>query len=105
MFVAFLIGGAVLFYRWGFSLKRVVATGSGLVVSNYRREVFVAYEQISSVRENKLINIRPITVELRSPTVLGSKFVFMPYVACVLFADHPAATLLRERAAGARRRE
>ncbi len=101
--VAALAFGAVVFYRWGFSLKRVRATENGLLVSNYRREIFVPYEWICGVRENKLINIRPITVQLRSATAFGSSFVFMPYTALVLFGDHPAATLLRERAAAARR--
>lgn len=101
--VAALAFGAIVFYRWGFSLKRVRATESGLLVSNYRREILVPYERISSVRENKFVNIRPITVHLDSTTEFGNRFVFMPYTAFVLFADHPAATLLRERAAAARK--
>ncbi len=100
---AALVVGAIVFYRWGFSLKRVLARENGLLVSNYRREIFVPYEQISSVRENKLVNIRPITVQLRSATAFGSSFVFMPYTAFVLFGDHPVATRLRERAAAVRK--
>ena len=105
MFAAALISGAIVFYRWGFSLKKVKATKSGLLVSNYRREAFVAYEQISGVRENKFINIRPITVELRSASAFGSSFVFMPYTAFVLFGDHPATIQLRERSEAARNRQ
>lgn len=101
--VAALVLGAIMFYRWGFSLKRVRATERGLLVSNYRQEVFVPYEQISSVRESKLVNIRPITVRLRSASAFGSTFVFMPYMAFVLFGDHPVATRLRERAETARK--
>ena len=105
MFAAGLVFGAIVFYRWGFSLKKVRATENGLLVSNYRRETFVAYEQISSssVRENKFISIRPITVQVRSATAFGSSFVFMPYTAFVLFADHPAVTRIRERAEAARK--
>ncbi len=103
MFAAALVFGAIVFYRWGFSLKKVMVTENGLLVSNYRHEMFVAYEQISSVRENKLISIRPITVQVRSATAFGSSFVFMPYTAFVLFRDHPAATRLRERAEAARK--
>jgi len=105
MFAAALVFGAIVFYRWGFSLKKVRATENGLLVSNYRRETFVAYEQISSssVRENKFISIRPITVQVRSATAFGSSFVFMPYTAFVLFADHPAVTRIRERAEAARK--
>ncbi len=103
MFAAGLVFGAILFYRWGFSLKKVRAMENGLLVSNYRHEMFVAYGQISGVRENKFINIRPITVHLRSATAFGSSFVFMPYTAFVLFGDHPVATRLRERAEAARK--
>ena len=103
LFVAALIVGAAMFFRWGFSLKKVTAAEGGLVVSNYRRKVFVSYGQISSVRENKWINSRPISVELRSPTALGSSFVFVPYWALVLWSDHPLATFLREQASAARR--
>ena len=101
--VAALILGAMIFSLWGFPLKKVLANESGLLVSNYRQTIFVPYEQISGVRENKLISIRPITVQLHSATAFGNSFVFMPYLAFVLFGDHPVATRLRERAEAARR--
>lgn len=94
--------GAAIFLRLGFPLKKVMATESGLLVSNYRREVLVPYDRIAGVRENKWWSIRPITVELRSPCDFGRRFVFMPYHAFVVFADHPAATTLRQRADAAR---
>jgi hypothetical protein len=100
--VAFLVGSAFLL-RYGVALKKVTATTDGLVVSSYRREVLVPYEQIASVRENKFLNMRPITVDLRSAGELGRRFRFMPYRAFVLFADHPASVLLIERAEAARR--
>jgi hypothetical protein len=100
---AALVFGAIVFYRWGFPLKRVMARENGLLVSNYRQEIFVPYEQISTVRESKFVNIRPITVQLRSATAFGSRFVFMPHFALVLFGDHPVATRVRERAEAARR--
>jgi hypothetical protein len=105
MFLAALAFGIVFFWRWGFSLKRVVATRSGLLVSNYRREVFIPYEQISGIRQNRLLGDQPITVELRSRTALGSKFVFIPNGAFVLFSEHPAAAFLLARAAAAQRAE
>jgi len=104
MFAVALVFGAIVFYRWGFSLKKVRATENGLLVSNYRHEMFVTYGRISGVRENKFVNIRPITVHLRSATAFGSSFVFMPCTAFVLFGDHPVATRLRERAEAARKK-
>jgi hypothetical protein len=103
IFVGLWVFGAALVIRLGFPLKKVTATDRGLLVSNYRREVLVPYDQIAGVRENKFMNIRPITVELRSAGELGRRFVFMPFRAFVVFADHPAATALRQRAEAARR--
>jgi hypothetical protein len=103
IFAALLVVGAALFFRQAFSLKRVFATENGLFVSNYRRELFVPYEQIAGIRENKLISSRPITVELRSAGPFGRSFVFVPCTALVLFSDHPVATRLRQRAAAARK--
>ncbi|HET9555208.1 MAG TPA: hypothetical protein VFP50_19740 [Anaeromyxobacteraceae bacterium] len=97
IFAAALLMGGVAFYRWGFAFKKVTATDRGLIVSNYRREVLVPYEQIASVRENKFINIRPITVELRTASAFGTRIQFMPYSAWVLLGDHPAAMELRRR--------
>jgi hypothetical protein len=102
LFVAGWMFGGLLFLRSGFRLKKVTATARGLLVSNYRREVLVPYDQIAGVRENKFMNIRPITVELRSAGEFGRRFVFMPYTAFNLFADHPAATAVRQRVDAAR---
>jgi hypothetical protein len=55
IFAALLVVGAALSFR-AFSLKKVFATEGGLVVSNYRRERFVPYDQIAGVRENKLVS-------------------------------------------------
>jgi hypothetical protein len=48
IFAALLVVGAALSFR-AFSLKKVFATEGGLVVSNYRRERFVPYDQIAGV--------------------------------------------------------
>jgi hypothetical protein len=94
--VAFLLALA------GARLKKVIATERGLVVSNYRREILVPWEQIASVRESRYQASRPITVHLRSATAFGERFSFFPYVSLVVVGDHPAAIRIRERAEGAR---
>ncbi len=94
---------AVVFTWLAGRLKKVTATDRGLVVSNYRRELLVPYEQIASVRESRYHGARPITVELRSTTPLGKRLVLVPYASLVVGGDHPAAILLRERAEAARR--
>lgn len=101
-FVGLLLLSSVLFFWSGLRLKTVFATAHGLRVSKFGREVFVRYGEIADVRENKLVGGRPITVGLRTRNAFGRRFVFLPYTAFVLFADHPAATLLRQRAAAAR---
>jgi hypothetical protein len=96
-FAAAWIVAALLLRATSLRLKTVVATRDGLVVGNFRREVLVPYEQIADVRENKLVGGRLVTVELRSEGAFGSRFVFVPYTAFVVFADHPAAIFIKMR--------
>lgn len=100
-FIVALAVGAFTFFNWAFPLKRVVATGEGVLVSNFRREALVPYREIVAIRESKIVNT--VTVELGSDTVWGRRFVFRPYPARGLIGSHPAVRLLAERASAARR--
>jgi hypothetical protein len=99
-FIVALALGAFTFWNWAFPLKKVIATDAGLLVSNFRREALVPYDQIVALRESKIVNT--ITVELASRTAWGTTFVFRPYPARGFLGPHPAVTLLAERANEAR---
>jgi len=43
-------------------LKRVKLEGATLVISNYHREITVPVSDIADVRQNPLINLRPVTI-------------------------------------------
>jgi hypothetical protein len=107
-FLAFLAGGAFLFWRCCLPLRRVVATRTGLLVSSYGREAFVPYPQIASARQNKLLAMGawgPITVTLLSPGPWGSRIVFVPPFNLDWLEDNPAAVELTRRMAAARERD
>jgi hypothetical protein len=59
-------------------LKRLRTDDRNLYVSNYLKEITVPASLVDSVTENRLINIHPVSIHLRSDTDLGSKIVFMP---------------------------
>jgi len=85
-----------------FPLKRVIAVEGGLLVSNYLKEELIPYPQITTIHENKWINIRPITLTLKAPCRFGLKIRFMPYqqLSFAFWRDHPASEFLRSRIAG-----
>jgi hypothetical protein len=68
-----------------------------LRLSNYRREVLVPLASVVAVRENRWLNIRPITIEFREPTPFGQRVVFMPAGRGQPFWKvHPVAEELRQ---------
>ena len=84
-------------------LKHVIATDTGLLVSNYLDQVEIPYSDITSVHENKLSSARPITLHLKHPCIFGTKIIFMPYTYDRLFhlwRDHPVTELIRARMEG-----
>jgi hypothetical protein len=101
--VLFVLGSAFLLWECA-PLKKVTATTDGLLVSSYRRETLVPYDQIAAVSQTGFLRGRRITVDLRTAGPFGRRFRFMPYLAFVAFGDHPAVVLLLERAEPARRK-
>lgn len=78
LLVAWITGSA--FILWiARPLKRVRVTEGALLVSNYWREVRVPFGAVDEVRQNRWINVRPISVRLSIDVPgVGSHFTFLP---------------------------
>ena len=100
-----LVCGALLGHQILFVVRRmrsVELTGETLRVGARSGIVEIPLRDVADVRENRWINIRPITLVLRQPGPLGSSIVFMPASRLGGFwSDLPIATMLRERVAAA----
>lgn len=93
--------GALLWWRFGTRLHRVVATRSGLLVSNTQREWFVPYTGVASTRHSWIRGDHLIiTVTLREPVAGVRRFAFIP-PRHPGAPDHPIATELARRLANA----
>src|SRR5215471_16998914 len=91
---AWLIGSALIWWTCA-RLKRVELDGSTLVISNYRDDIRVQASDIASVRQNRLINLRPVTVTFKTPTPFGPAIIFIPQVSFRLFSEDEIVTRLR----------
>jgi hypothetical protein len=81
-----------------------VESDGALVVSGYfGREWRVPASLITSVKQNRWLQMRPITVQLRSDVGFGTKFTFAPprrmFAQWRFFTDDPEADVLRDLAA------
>jgi hypothetical protein len=79
-------------------LKRVKLDGANLVISNYRRDVTVPVSEIADVRQNRLLNLRPVTITFKRQTSFGSAIIFMPCASSRLFSEDDIVTRLRSLA-------
>jgi hypothetical protein len=62
-------------------LKRVFRDESNLYIANYQTEISVPFSNIAAVRENRRVHVggkHPIIVEFLTPTLFGSKIIFIP---------------------------
>ena len=72
------------------NLKKVIINGDKLVVSNFLKTINIPISEISYIRENRVINIHPISIYLKNPTDFGSKITFIPVSRWYLpFGTHP----------------
>lgn len=86
-FLAIWIAGSV-FILWGCAgLKKVRMDESGLLVSNFVKEVRIPFTDICDVTENRWINIHPVTIHLRRPHHLES--ALFSCLTCVFSAGVP----------------
>jgi hypothetical protein len=91
---AWAIGTVFLLLACG-RLKRVKLDGATLVISNYRRDIAVPVSEIADVRQNRLINLRPVIITFRKETPFGSAVIFKPPVSFRLFSEDEIVTRLR----------
>jgi hypothetical protein len=91
----FCVVGALFLWWFCAGLKRVDLDGKSLVVSNYRRSIRVPVSAISEVRQNRLLNLRPITITFKRDTEFGRQVVFMPPFTLNLLSEDPIAHRLR----------
>jgi len=100
MFLAVTLAGSAFLYSGCMRLKRVVVDGNTLMISNYFSTIAVPLADVEDVRENRWLNINPVTLFFRRPTDFGSSVVFMPKVRWFggLFSSHPVVDEIRTAA-------
>jgi hypothetical protein len=98
MFAAAWAIGTAFLLLTGARLKRVKVDGATLVISNYRHDITVPVSEIADVRQNRLDNLRPVTITFRKETPFGSEVTFMPPVSFRLFSENDIVTRLRSLA-------
>jgi hypothetical protein len=102
MSLAITILGAAFLYWFLMRLKRVEIDDQFLYVSNYSREIKVPLRDIEEVRENRWINIHPISVLFYKETGFGQRITFMPRRHWAFWQAHPVVQELESAARGAR---
>lgn len=94
--IIWLVGSAVLF-RLCCPLKKVTRVSDGLVISNYRREVHVAWRDVIEASGSRMINPPHIKITFSRDIGFGTSIIFMPPIRFLWpFQEHPAAEELRE---------
>jgi hypothetical protein len=79
-------------------LKRVELDDRTLRISNYRNEIAVPVTQVAGVRQNRLINLRPVTVTFKDETRFGRSVTFIPRTSFRFFSEDEVVTKLRKLA-------
>jgi hypothetical protein len=98
LFAAVWVVGTTLIWWTCARFKRVKLNGTSLVISNYRDEITVPAVDIADVRQNRWINLRPITLTLKRQTPFGRAVTFMPRRSFRLFSEDEIVTRLRRLA-------
>src|SRR5215207_347830 len=88
--------GTAFLYWFCVRLKSVSIDGEFLYVPNYLKGIAIPLSNIYFVRENKWLNIHPVTIHLRTPSKFGNKITFMPKTRLFpLFDSHPVVKELK----------
>jgi hypothetical protein len=72
-----IVGSAFILWSCA-GLKRVRADEQQLFVSNYLREICIPLSVVRDVKQNRWLNIRPITIYFGDVTEFGDRATFMP---------------------------
>lgn len=102
-FLLGLILGSAFIY-WGcIRLKQVSMDEEALYISNYLKEDRILLRDIEDVRENRWINIHPVTITFRRDTGFGRSIVFMPKARWFsIWGSHPVVGEIQSAIAMAR---
>jgi hypothetical protein len=92
-----IVGTALIWWTCA-RLKRVELNGTTLIISNYRDDIRVQAHDLAEVRQNRLINLRPITLTFKRETPFGKTVTFMPQVSRRLFSEDDIVGKLRSLA-------
>jgi hypothetical protein len=104
LLVPILIMALLIWYVIARPLMVIQVDDRFLRVSNYRREIQVPLSDVVRITENRLVNIRPVSIHLDRPTVFGTRIKFMPKVRFILFfSSHPIVAELDELVTHAKR--
>jgi hypothetical protein len=79
-------------------LKRVELDGSTLVISNYHDDIRIPVTEVANVRQNRLVNLRPITLTFKEETPFGRSVTFMPRVSFRFFSEDEIVKRIRRLA-------
>ena len=79
-------------------LKRVRLNGTNLMISNYRDEITVPISDIVHVKQNRLVNLRPVFLTFKRETPFGHTVTFMPPVSFQIFSEDEIVVRLRRLA-------
>jgi hypothetical protein len=95
--------GATLLFLFSGSLMRVEYRDGRLYASNFRREIEILPGDIAAITQNVWINVRPVTIQLRTATELGRRIRFIPPSRVIFrfWAEDPIVSELRAFAQGA----
>ena len=72
-----IVGSAFILWSCA-GLKRVRADEQQLFVSNYLREIRIPFSAVRDVKQNRWLNIRPITIYFGDDTEFSDRATFMP---------------------------
>lgn len=97
-FIVIWVGGAALLLHFTRPLMHVELRGGHLYASNFRREAEIRPSDIASVTQNIWINVRPITLHLRTASEFGRHIRFIPPARVILrfWVEDPIVDELRE---------
>jgi len=84
-------------FLWGICgrFKRVRLSGATLLISNYRNEISVPVAEPAAVKQNRLLNLRPLILTFKGHTPFGRTVTFMPRVSFRIFSEDEIVGRLR----------
>jgi hypothetical protein len=92
-----LVGSLAIWGMYG-RLRRVRLNGTSLMISNYRYEITVPISDIVHVKQNRLVNLRPVILTFKRETPFGHTVTFMPRVSFRMFSEDEIVVRLRRLA-------